>query len=165
MKKLVLSVVCLLFVAGSAIDAQERRSRRERQQEQMEKVRKMVDAQDYRFVAQHAIPMGSRSIHLSPEYDVHIHRDTVTAHLPYFGRAYVAPMNPLEGGIKFNSTNFEYSLQQSKRGGWMVHITPKDAQRNFRLMLHITTTGSATLSVSDNTRQNISFNGFVEERR
>ena len=47
---------------------------------------------------------GYRSIYLSPYYYLKVSKDTVVAYLPYFGRAYTAPADPTEGGIKFTST-------------------------------------------------------------
>jgi len=165
MKKIVILSISLLIVAGSPLQAQEKRSRKERQQEQMEKVQKMVDAQDYKFVAQQALPMAGRSIILTSEYDVRVSKDSVNAYLPYYGRAYVAPTDPTEGGVKFISTQFDYQLEKAKRGGWVALITTNDTPRQFKITLHITTTGSATLSVNDPTRQTISFNGYIEERK
>jgi hypothetical protein len=165
MKKFAILIVCIAITTGSALQAQEKRTKKERQQEQMENVQKMVDTQDYKFVAQHAIPMSGRSISLTSVYDMSVKLDTIHAHLPYYGRAYVAPMDPTEGGIKFNTTNFEYRLEQAKKGGWTAYITVDDAQRRYNLVLSITSSGYATLSVSDPTRQTISFNGYIEEQK
>ena len=164
MKRLVF-IVLLMFVAVSgALYAQEKKSKKERQQEQAEMVQKMVEAQDYKFVAQRALPMSGRAIHLTSEYDLRVSKDTISAYLPYFGRAYVAPMNPAEGGIKFESTDFNYRLENAKKGGWNAFITIKDAGRRIEMVLNITASGSANLSVNDDTRQTISFNGEIRKR-
>jgi len=63
MKRLVF-IALLMFVAVSGtVYAQEKKSKKERQQEQAEKVQKMVEAQDYKFVAQRALPMSGRTQH------------------------------------------------------------------------------------------------------
>ena len=164
MKRLVLTVFLMLVVVSSAMYAQEKKTKKERQQEQAEKVQKMVEAQEYKFVAQRAFPMSGRSIHLTSLYDLRVSKDTISAYLPYFGRAYVAPMNPSEGGIKFESTDFNYRLENAKKGGWIVLISIKDAKRRIEMVLNITASGSANLSVNDDTRQTISFNGNIEKR-
>ena len=68
---------------------------------------KQIDAQienlDFRFIANHAYPIGYPSIPLTSEYDVTVMPDTIKAYLPFFGRAYRAPMNSSEGGIKFEN--------------------------------------------------------------
>ncbi len=164
MKKLGILVLLMLVTVSSATYAQEKKSKKERQQEQAEKVQKIVEAQNYKFVAQRALPMSGRSVNLTSEYDLTVGKDTISAYLPYFGRAYVAPMDPTEGGIKFESKDFDYKLENAKKGGWNVYITIKDAKRRIEMILNISTNGTANLSVNDDTRQTISFNGYVDER-
>jgi hypothetical protein len=67
-----------------------KKSKKEHRQAQAEKVQKMVAAQDYRFVAQRALPMSGRSVNLTSDYDLNVGQDIISTHLPYFGRAYVA---------------------------------------------------------------------------
>ena len=163
MKKFGILILLMLISANSAMYAQNTQSRRERQQEQAEKVQKMVEAQNYKFVAQRALPMSMRAVNLTSEYVMSVNKDAIIAHLPYFGRAYVAPVNSLEGGIRFESKNFSYSLENAKRGGWTVFINIMDAERRIEMILNITTSGSASLLVNDNVRQSISFNGYIDE--
>ena len=165
MKRLVFTALLILVAVSGAVYAQEKKSKKERRQEQAEAIQKMVEAQDYKFVAQRALPMSGRSIHLTSVYDLRVSKDTISAYLPYFGRAYVAPMNPSEGGIKFESKDFDYRLENAKKGGWNAFITIKDAGRRISMVLNITASGSANLSVNDDTRQSISFNGYIEEQR
>ena len=164
MKRLIILAFLILVAASGSVHAQEKKSKKERQQEQAEKVQKMVEAQNYKFVAQRAFPMSGRSIDLASQYDLRVSNDTISAYLPYFGRAYVAPRNPSEGGIKFESKDFDYRLENAKKGGWNAFITIKDAGRRIGMILTITASGSANLSVNDDTRQTISFNGNIEKR-
>ena len=158
-------IAILMLVAVSAVYAQEKKSKKERRQEQAEKVQRCVETQDYKFVAQHALPMSGRSVNLTSTYDLSVGKDTISAYLPYFGRAYVAPMNPSEGGIKFESTDFDYRIEKGKKGNWTAYITVREASKRFEMILNITSSGSANLSVNDYMRQNISFNGYVAERK
>ena len=163
MKKLVLLI--LVMIAAGTLFAQEKTSKKERRLEQAEKVQKLVELQDYKFVAQRALPMSGRTVHLTPEYDVRVSNDTISAYLPYYGRAYVAPMDPSEGGIKFVSKDFDYRIENAKKGGWVAYMTIKDARRRIEMVLKITTSGSAALSVHDDTRQMITFDGYIEEMK
>ena len=165
MKNLGILILIMLVTASGDIYAQEKKSRKERRQEQAEKVQKMVEAQNYYFIAQQAIPMSMRSINLTSEYDLCVNNNNVIAYLPYFGRAYTASPDPEEGGIKFDSKDFDYRLENAKKGGWIVHFTIKDAKRRINMILHISTLGSASLSVNDDSRQTIKFNGYIEERK
>ncbi len=130
-------------------------------------INNLISAKNFVFKAQFALPMGGRSIQLTSDYDVQIKGDTVQAYLPYFGRAFSAPMNPNESGIQFTSTHFDYqqTASKKKKQSWNITIQPKDAQDVRQLIFRVFENGSATLQVVSNNRQTISYNGYVAERR
>jgi hypothetical protein len=114
------------------------------------------------FEASYAHPTGYRSVYLSPYYDVKVTPDTIRAYLPYYGRAYRAPMDPREGGYNFTSTEFQYRYQPGKRkGNWIAEITILDLDRAVSFNFDIWESGSARLVVTDMNRQPISFQGDV----
>ncbi|MEP7253114.1 MAG: DUF4251 domain-containing protein [Ginsengibacter sp.] len=126
-------------------------------------VQNMVDAHQFKFVAETVNPLRGRFRTLTSPYDVTVSRDTVTAYLPYYGRAYTAPLDPSEGGIKFTSTNFSYDVSHSKSDKWNVLIKPGAGQDVRQLNFTIFSTGAATLSVNSNSKEPISFNGHIEK--
>lgn len=131
----------------------------------IEKIRLLtekINVQEYTFEANNASPSGYQTIYLTSPYDLKVRKDSVIANLPYYGRVYVAPMNPIEGGFQFVSTNFDYKIKE-KKDGWDVSIQTKDINRNLRLYLYIGKSGHATLNVQDPNRQPISFSGRIEE--
>ncbi|MDK2851891.1 MAG: hypothetical protein PWQ38_156 [Proteiniphilum sp.] len=128
-------------------------------------VREALEQSSFRFEATYAYPTGYRSIYLSSDYDVTVSPDTVKAYLPYYGRAYRAPMDPREGGFQFTSTDFTYRYGPGNRkGGWMVHITIFDLDRPVTFSFDIWENGSARLVVNDFNRQVISFQGDLSFR-
>ena len=130
-----------------------------------QELNELISNFDFKFSATYAYPQQYSSIYLSPYYDVNVSSDTVTAYLPYYGRAYSAPMNPSEGGIKFESTNFEYDIEKGKKeGNWLVVIKTKDTSRPFTLNFNLWDNGTGRLEVHDRDRQSISFQGTIEER-
>ena len=126
-------------------------------------VKNMVESGQYIFVAQYAFPMSGRTVTLTSEYDLTVSKDTIIAYLPYYGKAYQAPIDPSEGGIKFTSVKFDYRTIKSKKDGWDISMTAKDQSDNSQLSLHISTNGRATLQVSDIFRQPITFTGYIKE--
>lgn len=121
---------------------------------------------DFKFSATYAYPQSYGSIYLSPHYDVTASPDTINVYLPYYGRAYRAPMNSSEGGIKFVSTNFEYKVEEGKKqGNWLITIRTKDTSRPFTLHFNLWDNGTGRLDVQDPDRQSISFQGIVESRK
>ncbi|MCX2573308.1 DUF4251 domain-containing protein [Pedobacter sandarakinus] len=142
---------------------------------------KILNEQKYTFVANSAIPManmdvsqvlsrmpggmGGGMINLTgSQYDLRVTKDSVVAFLPYFGRAFNAPTNPSEGGIKFTSKDFSYKESTNKKGARTILINTKDNKReNYRLTLNVSTNGYATLVATGNNKQPITFNGYLNE--
>src|ERR1700754_3466256 len=86
----------------------------------------MVEAQNYVFKAQQAMPMAGNVRQLTSDYSLKVTKETIVSDLPFFGRAYTAPMDPTKGGIQFNSKSFDYTVTPGKKEGWNVLIKPKD---------------------------------------
>lgn len=126
-------------------------------------VRQKVEAKRYTFVAQTAIPMRGRTVQLTSLYDLKIAGDSVIAGLPYYGRAYSAPINPSDNGINFTSVSFDYKSTYRKKR-WEISIKPKDIQSVSEMNLIIYSNGRATLQVTSNNRQPISFNGMLSPK-
>lgn len=125
-------------------------------------VQNMIDAHRFRFVAETVNPLRGRFRTLTTPYDVVVSKDSVVAYLPYYGRAYTAPLDPSQGGIKFTSTNFTYDVS-NKNNKWNVLIKPGAGEDVQQLNFTIFSSGSATLSVNSNSKEPISFNGHIEK--
>ena len=123
----------------------------------------MIDSQQFVFVAQSVTPLRGRFRNLTSPYDVSISKDTMVSYLPYFGRAYTAPLNPTESGLQFTSTNFSYSVSPHKKKGWDVVIKPKDNTDIQQFLFTIYDNGSAYLNVTSISRDPISFNGYIKK--
>src|SRR5687767_9865112 len=144
----------LLVVLATIIQAQEKKEPSTQQ---------IVESKNYIFKAESVNPQRGRFRQLTSEYDVVVTSDTVTAYLPYFGRAYSAPINPSEGGIKFTSSDFEYTVEKKKRRSWQIMIKPKDASDIQAVYLTIFDNNKATVRVNSLNRESISFNGYIIE--
>lgn len=132
-------------------------------QENASIIRQKVNDANFTFTAKHAYPTSFKSIYLSPFYSVKVSSDTISSHLPYYGRAYSAPMDPTEGGIKFTSTAFDYDVKQGKKSGnWIVKIKVNNKGNHISLLFDVWENGTARLTVSDSKRQPISFEGDIE---
>jgi len=154
---LALAVMCLALATACGTTSQ--------MQENNTTVENAVLSKNYIFTAQSVTPLGGRYRQLTSDYDLRVLGDSVVAYLPYFGRAYSAPIDPTNGGINFTSTNFDYEQGVRTKGGWIVTIRPHDARDVRELTLTIATGGNATLQVISNNRQSISFSGYVHSRK
>lgn len=128
-------------------------------------VSEMINSKNFTFVAEQVNPMRGRSRQLTSEYDVTLKNDSLVSYLPFFGRAYQAPMDPSQGGIQFTSTNFSYAVQPNKKSGWMVNIIPKDYQPVQQMTFTIFENGNASLNVTSTSKDPISFNGRVRKNK
>ena len=122
----------------------------------------LVRSKSFRFVAQSAMPLRGRTIQLTSQYFMKVMPDTIICDLPYYGRAYSAPIDPTEGGINFTSTDFDYDVANRKKGGWDITIKPKDTRDVRQLTLTVSENGYGTLIALSNNRQQISYYGQIE---
>lgn len=131
-------------------------------EEIIEQTDSKVEAQRYTFEATQAHPANGRMVHLSPSYTLKVTPDSVIAYLPYFGRAYSAPSPTEEGGIKFTSTDFDYSLSEKDKGTYRATIKILDNHNKYELSLLISDNAKGTLYVSQQNKQSITFYGDIE---
>lgn len=125
-----------------------------------------IESHNFTFNARSAQPMSGRSINLNYNYYLKVSKDTIIANLPYYGRSYVAPINPRDISIDFTSTNFLYNQEKKENGTYEIKIVPKDItnreNESISLLLKISPSGYATLNAILTNKQGISFYGTVE---
>jgi hypothetical protein len=122
-----------------------------------------VQSKNFIFKAESVTPQRGSTRHLTPEYEIVIKPDTIISYLPYFGRSYSAPIDPSEGGIKFTSSDFEYTIGKKKKKSWEITVKLKDVSDVQNMYFSIFENGSASVRVVSNKRESISFNGTVQE--
>jgi len=155
------SILILSFLLLGSLTARSQDTKKDKDTEKIAAIKNLVDSQNYVFIAQSASPMSGRVRQLTPDYDLKITKSSIVSYLPYFGRAYSAPLDPTQGGIQFTSKDFEYTATPRNKGGWDVLIKPKDYRDVQQMTLTISSTGYATLQVTSINRQPISFNGYI----
>jgi len=155
------SIVCITCL--QIAHAQD--EKKEKQVSKAALIKNLVDSQNFVFAAQSVLPLRGATRQLSSYYDVAISKDSLVMYLPYFGRAYTAPQDPANVGLNFTSTNFGYSKIAGKKGGWDITIRPKDHTEVHELLFRIFDNGSTSLQVISVNRDQISFQGYITEKR
>jgi len=155
---LLLLAVCLLT---AVLQPQFSVAQNKKDSAKIAKITELIVNQHYTFKAQTTTPLAGRLRQLTSDYDLQVSKDAIVSQLPYFGRAYSAPINPSDGGIQFTSKDFEYTLTDKKKGGWDVTIKFKDVKDVQQMQLSIFNNGTASLQVTSNNRQAISFSGYI----
>jgi len=157
-----LGTLLLASLLLGSLAAHTQDTKKDKDAEKIAQVKNLVDSQNYVFVAQSASPMSGRLRQLTPDYDLKVSKSSIVSYLPYFGRAYTAPLDPTQGGIQFTTKDFEYTATPRNKGGWDVLIKPKGYRDVQQMSLTISSTGYATLQVTSTNRQPISFNGYIK---
>lgn len=88
-KYLVLLISAFIFMPVEKMVAQEKIV--------ADNLKDIITKKQFTFLAETAVPSNFRSRPLTFGYDVQFAPDSVISHLPYFGRAYSAPVDPLKG--------------------------------------------------------------------
>ncbi len=126
----------------------------------------IIKQKKYTFVPHQIIPMSGKARYLTSDYSVKISNDTLDVYLPYFGRAYTAPMSSSDGGIKFVSTDFSYSMKEKKSGSYEIVIKPKDITSTMNagitLQFTLNDNGSGSLYITSTNRQPVNFYGIFK---
>lgn len=141
-----------------------------------QKTQELVASGQFSFNARRAIPTNmdvinvmnsmpyntsARMLNLDSGYTVDFSKEKITANLPYFGRMFIASMDPRTNGFNFSSTNFTVDTSKSNAQKTVWAITFKDQQNINQMFLEVYKNGKAYLSVNANDRQAISYDGYI----
>jgi len=152
-------ILLTLVIAVSPLFAQ-----KEKKAEKEQKIKTMIESQQYRFVAQTALPMTGESISLTSEYDLTVDSLQIKSFLPFFGRAYYAEYGQSDGGIKFDNKADDYSsVFDKKKKSFRIFMKVKGKHDIYQINLDAGLSGYAHLSIISNDKQSISFYGAIEK--
>jgi len=122
-------------------------------------IKNLIDSKRFVFEVQSTVPMRGITKHESYGFFLKVSGDTLICYLPYYGRATIPTMDPGARPLDFTSTHFECSVNDRKKGGWDVLISPKDQKYVRDMLLTVFDNGSGSLSVNSLNLDPISYNG------
>ena len=156
----VCTFVILLFLAFH-VTAQTQQSKKEKAAAEAAATKNLIDSKNYLFEARSTTPSCVKFKRLSYGYYVKISGDTLISNLPFFGKS-TAPTLPSENnGISFTSINFEYKVEQRKKGGWDIIAQPKDYGDIQKMIFTVFENANASLQVISQSRSAISYSGYI----
>jgi len=149
-----LTLLSLISVCGKAqSDADQKK----------QSLKSLVDSKKFAFIATSATSKNGKTVQLSPGYGLKIDVDDVQADLPYYGRAYTTTYPPgNNGGIQFNTHDFSYQADTTKKGGWDITIKPKGIPVSA-IYLSVSSSGYCSVRINSSDRDPISYYGNVTE--
>ena len=165
MKKILILLV-IFTLSGTLLNAQTKEEKKklkeETAQKEYEATKLLIDSGIYTFQANWANTQKGRRISLqgNPTY-LKIDDNNVDAYLPYFGALH-SPTIGGGGAIKFEGTVKNYKVKYNdKKKKATVLFNAKNTSENFDINLSIYKSGKASLSVTSNKRNSITYDGVV----
>jgi hypothetical protein len=159
-------VVLILLVISLPLRGQSRKEARQQKRiEAFNEVKAIINSSSYVFTARRANPQGGRTIDLTTHSSyLIVINDSVSAHLPFFGRAQSAGYSASGGGgIKFQGTMNDYNVSEnSKKPSLRIKFKVSAPGDSFDCTLEVFSKSSANLSVISQNRSHISYDGLIE---
>lgn len=87
--------------------------------------------------------------------------DSVSSNLPYFGRAYSAPIGT-ESVLRFDATMSDFTSTRNKDGATRMEFRVRTIEDTFRFRVEVYDNGRTTIYVRPTRREAISFDGDVD---
>lgn len=166
MKTLLLAVISMFaLVLSTSAQSSKKEEKKRQKEEQYNVVQKIVSSGEYEFVARKAITQKGRQIDLTNNGNfLRIAGENAVADMPYFGRAFSGGYSNSDGGINFDGPMEEHEVDQNdKKQRILVKFKVHGSDDTYSCSLTIYGIQSATLSVSSNKRQVITYNGQMNE--
>jgi hypothetical protein len=134
----------------------------EKKKAQFAQLKSWIDSRKYLFQAQSATTQKGRTIQLTSTYTLKVNNDSLQVDLPYYGRAYTTQYPPTDLSLRFNSNQFSYLADTTKKCGWDITIDkPKNSSGVSKISMYITASGYCTMRVTSSQRDMISFYGTI----
>ncbi|MCC8425909.1 DUF4251 domain-containing protein [Mucilaginibacter sp. UR6-11] len=163
-----LKLFCILFICALGLNLSYAQATKiDKKAAKAAEVKRIITSGSYVFKANYVIPTTMTPRYLTSDYDVTVTKDKLEVYLPYFGRAYAAPRDLNDGGIKLKTSNFS-NVTVNKKGSWEITLKPTDSNppgvKDVQvLQLTVNPDGYASLRVTSLNKQPISYNGYIEE--
>jgi hypothetical protein len=157
-------LLCLLFSINTySQEKTKQQIKEEKKQEQQRQLEAMIDAKNFVFTANRAMPLGMRSVDLTTRSNVvKFLPDSIMGDMPYFGESHGGgAYGTGDAGIKFEGVPEEYTITKGEKG-YEVEAKIKGNNNDvYQLYLSINFGGYASLSISSNYKSSISYSGEI----
>lgn len=130
--------------------------------EKVRETKELIESGKFKFEARslYSSAFGNRNI--SYGYELELKNDSAYSYLPFMGEAYSSDFNG-EGGIKFSEPMQNFTLEEKKKGGYIIKFKVDSDRENYKMYLDVSETGYASLRVISLYKEGISFNGIIDE--
>jgi len=156
--KWIVKILAVVFLTVAAFSCG---STRQLTVDQQYQLKEAIGNRDFKVDVNRAYPLSGRSINLTSPYALTVKGDSIKSYLPYFGRAYSIPYGGGEG-LNFEGKINNYTVESGKKNATVItmDITSSDDRINY--VVQIYPNGVASIYVTPQNRQAISFDGEVD---
>ena len=151
----------VLFFGGQSLYSQ---SKKEREEQKAKEIKEMIENGRFTIEVDRALPMGGRTVHLTPPYSLEMRGDSAISYLPYFGRAYSLPYGGGDG-MRFEESITDYQCSFNKKGTAQIQFRTRSDDDTFAFSVQVFSNGSATINVTPVNKQNITFYGELAPKK
>lgn len=166
MKYVLFSIILVLTVSVNAQESANK-TRKELKAEkitlQKNEIKKLIENKSFVFEARTAYSSELGTKNLSSLYNVKVEKDSIYSYLPYYGRAYNVDYGSTESPMIFNVPVKELEIMKDNKKGYQVKVKVEKGMDNIVFSFNISEIGSATLTVTSNHRQVITYYGEIVE--
>ena len=148
-----LMIVCLHSFAQTSAD--------QKKKDEYIQMEKLIGSKKFHFHALSETSMKGITRQLTIDYGLKLNKDSLSVYLPYFGQSYSADYADTDLSIQFNTNQFSYVADTTKKGGWEITIVPKNQPRANKIFMSVSAGGYCTVQVTSNTRDPISYYGTI----
>ena len=143
--------------------AEKKEAKAEKKQIEFEKIQILIDSKAFTFIPKKLFSHQGITVNVTDKsYALEIDKNNIaTAYLPYFGQINNVS-DAKNGGINFCSKLSNYVVtKNSKKQRIIIKADANNKYETFNLSITIHSNGYATLYVSSNNRDGISYNGKI----
>lgn len=130
--------------------------------EKIRETKELIESGKFKFEAQSLFSSTFGHNNISYGYELELTNDSAYSYLPFMGEAYSSDFNG-ESGIKFSEPVENYTLEEKKKGGYIIKFKVDADKENYKMYLDVSETGYASLRVISLYKEGISFNGIIDE--
>lgn len=164
MKTVVLSFfLSFSMLMGFAQEKTKQQIKEEQKQIRMQKMEELLNSKQFEFVGNMAYPQSGRSIDLTTNTNYfRVKNDSIHSEMPYFGRAFAGVGYGSDSGLSFKGPMSNYIIKKNKKN-FVVKTNVKGSSDSYSIVLTVFSDGGATLSISSNNRNTISYRGELDK--
>lgn len=158
---LLLTALFCFFLAN--VSAQEKNTKSQKIiQNDPGRIEVLLNSKNFEFIANTAFPTSGGPKNLvGSDYSITFSPEMIVSNMPFYGTAYNGMTIGRDKGMRFKGKPEDFSVDRSKNG-FDVSAKLKTREDTFSISMSVSDSGLATLSISSNNRETMSYQGGVK---